>query len=49
MLFVIIAHTLFIFFSYDICTASTVNQPGHCDEESNGPQPKTSLQQHYFP
>ena len=48
MLFVIIAHTLFIFFSYDICTASTVNQPGHCDED-NGPQPKTSLQQHYFP
>ena len=48
ILFVIIAHT-FIFFSYGICTASTVNQPGHCNKRSTGPQPKTSLLQHNFP
>ena len=31
---------LFIILSYDICTATTVNQPGHCDERSISSDPK---------
>ena len=36
---------LFIFFSYSMCTATTVNQPGHCDERSNDPHPNESASQ----